>query len=296
MRFWLVPMGGAAILGILTVAVMFTGRSRPTAPPREERRPPRPQHVERPPAPRVEVPPPPTDYSVSKADYTKGYGGEKVTLLIDTPRLRRQGFVNAKGKTIYHGMSEEFYPDSDEKKSEEWYANNEKHGPATTWDEDGTKTTEGQYFRGAKQGKWTTFRQGGGIATEEMWYRGKRLGPSSTFHANGKKARTMNYKNDRRTGPAEAWDETGKALAPDESLRADLQAVNYDEMIDILDTPTELHEAPKAKGTLHIWAMPNDRYIAVWVTQDRQGVSTKRDIRAFQVTREAIDKLKREVQ
>ena len=57
------------------------------------------------------------------------------------------GYVNAKGKTIYHGKSEEFYPDSEQKKSEEWYAVGDRHGPAIAWAEDGAKTVEGQYFR-----------------------------------------------------------------------------------------------------------------------------------------------------
>ena len=67
-------------------------------------------------------------------------------------------------------------------------------------------------------------------------------------------------------------------------------------MIDILGPPTELHEGPKARGTLHIWATPGDRYIAVWVEQDRRGVYTKKDIRAIGVTREALDALKCGVQ
>jgi GYF domain 2 len=131
--FWLGPIGGAALLGVATVVVMFTGRSRPVVTVHREPQPRRsvqPQKLEPPPKPRVEVPPPPTDYSVPKVDYTKGLDGAKVVLIVDTPARRSHGYVNAKGKTIYHGKSEEFYPDSEQKKSEEWYAVGDRHGPA----------------------------------------------------------------------------------------------------------------------------------------------------------------------
>ncbi len=294
--FWLGPIGGSALLGILTVVVLFSGRGKQPVPHKEEKRPivKRPQ-AEKPPPPRVEVPPPPTDYSIPKVDYTKGEDGKPIALVVDTPSLRREGFVNEKGKTIIHGKTQEFFRDSKKPKSEEWYALGSKHGPSVAWNEDGTKTTEGQFFRGEKHGKWTSYRRNGSVDLEEMWYRGKKLGPTTTFHANGKKARTMNYKNSRRTGPAEVWDESGKPLTPVESLRADLETVGYDDMIDILGTPTDLHEVPRTKGTLLIWARPGDRYIAVWVVQDPKGMYTKKDIRAFQVSRDAIDKLAREI-
>ena len=295
--FWLGPVGGAGVLGILTVVILYSGRSQPTTPHKGERQTPvvRRQPSEKP-IERVEVPPPPTDYSIPKMDYTTGQDGKKVVLVVDTPALRREGYINDKGKTMFHGKTETFYPDSEKKQREEWYANGTRFGPSIAWDETGEKTTEGHYLLDAKHGKWSTFRPNGSIATEEMWYRGKKLGPSTTFHANGKKARTVFLKNDRRTGPAEAWDEAGKPLGPDASLRADLASVNYDDMIDILGTPTELHEAPKSKGSLHIWAMSGDRYLAVWVLQDRSGMWTKRDVRAFGVKRAAIDRLKREIQ
>jgi hypothetical protein len=296
--FWLGPIGGAALLGILTVVIMFTGRSQPVAPVHREPQPRRPLQrpkAEPPPKPRVEVPPAPTDYSVPKVDYTVGLEGAKISLVVDTPTRRAEGYVNAKGKTIYHGKSEVFFADSKKKQGEEWYAVGDRHGPALAWDEDGTKKVEGQYFRGAKQGKWTTFRKDGTVVSEEMWFRGKKLGPSTLYHKNGQKARAVEYKNDRRTGPAKAWDDAGKELTLEATLRADIESVDYDDMIDVLGTPAEVHEAPKAKGTLHIWPMAEDRYLAVWVTQDRTGAYKKHDIRAFGVTREAIDKLKREV-
>ena len=269
------PHRRGRLLGILTVVVLFSGRSRPAAaatggaPPAALQH----QRVEPPPKPRVEVPPPPTDYSIPKVDYAKGLDGAKIDARRGHAGPPSPGFVNAKGKTIYHGKSEEFYPDSDKKKSEEWYAVGDRHGPAIAWDEAGKKTTEGQYFHGAKQGKWTTFRKDGTIATEEMWYRGNRLGPSTTFHLNGRKAPTVEYKNDRRTGPAKAWDEAGKELTPRRASRR--PRIGRLRRHDRHPRPADgSQEAPKANGMLHIWATAEDRDIAVWVSQDRRGVYT----------------------
>ena len=288
---WLGPMGGATILGLLTLLILISGRSKPSSPPPAPRPPVSrpPVVIERPRDPRPETPPAPIDYTLPTVDYSRGPAGQRIET-ISREGEKRQVYVNASGEPVAHGKTEELDRTSGNKRAETWYYDGKRHGLVLTWDERGAKVSEGGYNRGRKQGPWRTFGPEGKIASEQWWYRDERHGPSTTYHANGQKARATNYVKGQRSGVAEYWDEAGKPLGRDASLQADLKSMSYDEMIDALGPPRDVKDG--ATGSLYVWDTGSDKYAAVWVQRAAGGGYVKGEVRGVGVGKAEIETMK----
>ncbi len=101
----------------------------------------------------------------------------------------------ARGYRVYHGVTEEYYPDGQIK----WRSHNrhgESHGTDLFWHSNGQLAQESPYYRGEEwHGVLKTWYENGLPESEETWVRGKQHGPSTYWNEDGSLSSRQTYSN-----------------------------------------------------------------------------------------------------
>lgn len=144
--------------------------------------------------------------------YEDGQIACEITARIETCYYE-SGMVKSKKDVNGNGKSENWWPNGN-KRNEEFYYNNKKHGISTNWDESGKLISTGNYFNDLADGIFLTYFENGQLKNKKTYSQGKITIDTVyvSYHANGKIHEVGNYENGYQKGLWRFYDNYGRLI------------------------------------------------------------------------------------
>lgn len=127
----------------------------------------------------------------------------------------------------------------------------QKHGPWTSWYENGQKKMQGEYRNGLQIGKLQWWYENGQIALQGSYEDGKQVGKWTWWHQNGQKSTQGEYVDGNPTGSWRWWDTNGRVHETADLTHGDTKVVDVPALVPRKAEALTPHPAQsKARGNI----------------------------------------------